>query len=77
MFGLISKNKVLREVKRIYEENATDKAWSENNFYYRMGIANALSALCSRLDIASLPTDLNGSMKNTPTIIPADKEENS
>ena len=63
MFGLISKKKVLREVKRIYEENSTDKAWSENNLYYRMGNANALSALCSRLGIASLPTFITGKME--------------
>lgn len=51
MFGMVSKKRLKKEIMRIFEEERTDKAWSENNLYYRMGNANALNAIISRLGL--------------------------
>lgn len=52
MFGLISKKKLEKVIEEIFEEERTDKAWSENNLYYRMGNANALNAIISRIGLS-------------------------
>lgn len=51
MFGLIRKKRIIEEVTKIYAEESVDEAWTENNVYFRMGNANALNCLCSRLGI--------------------------
>lgn len=51
MFGFISKKKLEKAMTEIYQEERTDKAWSENNLYYRMGNANAINALVYMLKL--------------------------
>ena len=51
MFGFISKKKFVKEIIKIYENNATERAFGERDLYYRMGNANALNALCVKFNV--------------------------
>lgn len=51
MFGFISKKKIVKEIIKIYENNTTERACNEKDFFYRLGNANSLNALCAKFNI--------------------------
>lgn len=51
MFGIISKKRLVNEAIKIYLEEDTSKARSADNLMYRMGNANALNGICTRLGV--------------------------
>lgn len=51
MFGLISKKRLAEEAIKIYEDEDTSKAYSDDDFMYRAGNANALNKLCFRFGV--------------------------
>jgi len=57
MFGLISKKRLEKELRHIINEDRTDKAWSENNLFYRMGNANAVNWLVYKLGLHQIIPD--------------------
>lgn len=57
MFGLISKKRLEKELRHIINEERTDKAWSVNDRFYRMGNANAVNWLVYKLGLRQMIPD--------------------
>lgn len=57
MFGLISKKRLEKELRHIINEERTDKAWSGNDLFYRMGNANVVNRLVYKLGLHQIIPD--------------------